>query len=161
MSRRRWAILDETPVSMVVGIKGQSANLPRRELSPYIVCGADESRLGQGAAKNHQLSQTDGTGLFCDPAVTEECEHKFIASGQRSRTEADSRTHPGPKQDAMPGSACVNTAATATSTGQGTAHVLPCPRPPLASLDGRAPWHIAARGATCRRCHAARAAAAV
>lgn len=46
-----------------------AVNIPDRELSPHVVCRADQSRLGQGAPKDHQLAQADGARLFGNPST--------------------------------------------------------------------------------------------
>lgn len=67
MSRSRWASLQE--VSQDDSWVAEKYNSePCGKLSADIVGGADQAVLSQGAAKEGQLAETDGSGLALYPS---------------------------------------------------------------------------------------------
>jgi hypothetical protein len=44
-------------------------DIPGGQLGPHIICGADETRFGQGTAEKGQLAKTYGANLAFNPSV--------------------------------------------------------------------------------------------
>jgi len=125
-------------------------SLPCGQLCPHIVGRADQPRLSQGAAEDHELAETDGAGFFGNPSIylwSVFCDLTTDESSER-------HTHPEQRQGATwDCHDCANTAF-APDTKSALERPHKAPPPSLSSSTGWGLHSVAKEGEACRRCHA-------